>query len=241
MKRRFLFVRQSSILLAGFLLLTFFLFSACKKSLDTFTQPPGAGLMAFNLVPDKQAVEVTIGGNSLTNPLAYTNYTGTYRSVYVGNRDVMAYDVYSGATLATTNQLFQDSAYYSLFVLGANGNYKNLIVKDSLENLASTTGEAFVRYVNAIPDSVKQPLVTISSNGTDVFKNNAPFASVSNFKAITPGNVSVQVNDESINSSRTIAIEQGKVYTILLVGIPQTTDSTKAVQIKFIQNGAITP
>ena len=151
------------------------------------------------------------------------------------------HDVNSGATLATANHLFEDSAYYSVFVLGANGNYKNLIVKDSLENLASTTGEAFVRYVNAIPDSTKQPLVTVSSNGTDVFKNNTPFASVSNFKAVAPGNVSIQVNDESINSSRTIAVEQGKIYTILLVGIPQATDSTKAVQIKFIQNGAITP
>ncbi|MEP6595880.1 MAG: DUF4397 domain-containing protein [Ginsengibacter sp.] len=161
--------------------------------------------------------------------------------MYVGNRDVTSYDAISGATLATSNQLFKDSAYYSVFVLGTNGNYRNLIVRDSLENLASTTGEAFVRYVNAMPDSTKQPLVTVSSNGTDVFKSNASFATVSNFKGVTPGNISVKVNDETVNADRIIAVEQGKVYTILLAGIPQETEPTKAVQIKFIQNGTITP
>ena len=111
----------------------------------------------------------------LTNfPLLYTNYTGGYQGVYAGNRDVASYDFNSGTTLATTSQLFEDSTNYSVFVVGANGSYRNLIVKDNLDSLPSTTGEAFVRYVNAIADSTKQPLVTISSGGTDVFSNNAP-------------------------------------------------------------------
>jgi len=242
MKTQLRFKRLNLITVSGFLLLTF-LFSACKKSLDAGSQPqiPVAGLMAFNLVPDRSAVAFTIGGNNLTNSgLSYTEYTGGYHGIYVGNRDVISYDALSGTQLATASHLFEDSAYYSAFVVGANGDYKNVIVKDSLNNLASTTGEAFVRYVNAIPDSTKQPLVTISSNGTDVFKDNASFPTVSNFKGITPGNISVTVNDEAaINASRTITLEQGKIYTVLLVGVPQTTDSTKAVQIKFIQNGSV--
>ena len=65
--------------------------------------------------------------------------------------------------------------------------------------------------MNAIADSTKQPLVTISSNGTNVFNNNAPFATVSDFKGITPGDISVSVHNESaINASRTITLEQGK-------------------------------
>ena len=241
MKRRLMFRRLDLITLAGFLLLTL-LFSACKK-LDTGNQPPipVAGLMAFNLVPDRSSVAVAIGGNNLTNGgLSYTEYTGEYHGIYVGSRDVTSFDALSGTQLATANHLFEDSAYYSAFVVGANGSYRNVVVKDSLNNLASIAGEAFVRYVNAIPDSTKQPLVTISSNGTDVFKDNAPFATVSNFKAITPGNISVKVNDEAaINASRTITLEQGKIYTVLLVGVPQATDSTKSVQVKFIQNGTV--
>jgi hypothetical protein len=239
MKKLFFLLRSNAVLLAGFLAIIF-LFSACKKTTDTVNQPV-AGLMAFNLIPDKESIGVAISSQSLTNsPLLYTSYTGGYLGVYAGNRDVTTYDFNSRTTLATASQLFADSTNYSVFAVGANGSYRNLIVKDNLDSLSSTTGEAFVRYVNAIADSTKQPLVTISSNGADVFNNNAPFATVSDFKGITPGDVSVKViNESAINSSRTITLEQGKIYTILLVGLPDQTDSSKAVQIKFIQNGTI--
>jgi hypothetical protein len=198
-------------------------------------------LMAFNLVPDKLSVGIAVSGQSLTNsPLLYTSYTGGYLGIYSGNRDITSYDFNSGTTLATTSQLFADSTNYSVFALGANGNYRNLVVRDNLDSLSSTSGQAFVRYVNAIADSTRQPLVTISSNGADVFNNNAPFATVSEFKGITPGDISVKVsNDTAINASRTITLEQGKIYTLLLVGLPNQTDSVKAVQIKFIQNGTL--
>lgn len=241
MKKVFVFVRRHTIPLAGLLFILLF-FGACKKTLDTTgNKLPVSGLMALNLVPDKASVNITLSGQNLTNfPLLYTNYTGGYLGVYAGNRDIASYDFNSGTMLASTNQLFADSANYSLFVLGSNGNYRNVIVKDNLDSLPSTTGQAFVRYVNAIADSTQQPLVTISSGGTNVFSNNASFASVSDFKGITPGDISVKVNNESaINSSRTITVEQGKIYTILLVGIPGQADSAKAVQIKFIQNGVV--
>ena len=240
MKKVFFWLRQYTIPLTGIVLLIFVL-SACKKTLDTVNQQPVAGLMALNLVPDKAAIGVTISGNNLTNfPLLYTNYTGGYQPVYIGNRDVASYEFNTGTSLASASHVFEDSAYYSVFVVGANGSYKNLIVKDKLDSLSSSTGEAFVRYVNAIADSTFQPLVRVSANGSDVFNSNAPFASVSDFKGIVPGDISVNVNNESvINSSRTITVEKGKIYTILLVGIPQQSDTAKAVQIKFIQNGAV--
>jgi hypothetical protein len=240
MKKLFSFVRPYLIPLGGIFLIIF-LFSACKKTVDT-VQQPAAGLMAFNLAPDKAAIGVALSGNNFTNtPLAYTNYTGGYRGVFVGNRSVESYDYSSGATLATTQQLFKDSAYYSLFVLGTEGHYTNLLVQDNLDSLSSANGEAYVRYVNAIPDSTK-PLVTISSGGTNVINNNAAYATVSDFTAITPGDISITVNNEStFNVNRTISLESGKVYTILLTGIPAQTDTTKTVQIKFISNGIVTP
>jgi hypothetical protein len=240
MKKLLSSVRSYFIPLSG-LFLIIFLFSACKKDVDR-VQQPAAGLMAFNLAPDKAAVGVALSGNNFTNtPLAYTNYTGGYRGVFVGNRSVESYDYSSGTTLATTQQLFKDSAYYSLFVLGTEGHYSNLIVQDHIDTLSSANGEAYVRYVNAIPDSTK-PLVTISSGGTNVVNDNAAYATVSDFTGITPGDISITVNNEStFNVNRTISVEGGKIYTILLTGIPEQTDTTKAVQIKFITNGTITP
>src|SRR5450432_545393 len=106
MKKLFFFVRQNTIPLTGFLLMMF-LFSACKKTLDTGSQPPVAGLMALNLVPDKASVNVTVSGQNFTNfPLLYTNYTGGYLGVYAGNKTIASYDFNSGTMLATTSQLF---------------------------------------------------------------------------------------------------------------------------------------
>ena len=240
MKKLFFSVRTYVVSFSVFLLFIF-LFSACKKTVDTASRPPVSGLMAFNLVPDKLSLGIAVSGQSLTNsPLLYTSYTGGYLGIYSGNRNVTSYDFNSGTILATTSQLFADSASYSVFALGTNGNYRNLVVRDNLDSLSSTSGQAFIRYVNGIADSTIQPLVTISSNGTDVFNNNAPFATISEFKGVTPGDVSVKVlNESAINASRTITLEPGKIYTVLLVGLPNQTDSAKAVQIKFIQNGTV--
>lgn len=241
MKRLISFLRKGAIPLVAFLAISI-VFSACKKNVDTI-QNPAAGLMAFNLTADQRSIGVALSGNTLTNsPLAYTSYTGGYLGVYVGSREVASYDFYSGATLATGAQLFADSAYYSLFVVGSNGTYKNVFVKDNLDSLPSTTGNAFVRYVNAIIDSTSQPAITISSNGSNVFDDNAAFASVSDFKQITPGSIVINVKNEAmVESTRNINVEAGKIYTVLFTGVPNATDSTKAVQIKFIQNGVITP
>jgi len=227
--------------LAGFLLMAI-AFSACKKTAIN-THTPAAGLMAFNLAPDSTSVGFTIGGNNLTpTPLTFTQYTGSYLGVYPGTRDVSAYNYFNGTSLATASQLFADSAYYSAFLVGTAGNYKNIVVKDNFDSLTSASGMAYVRYVNAIPDSTLQPTVTISSNGDNVFDTTSTFPAVSGFKGITPGDISVSVSAEtSISANRTITVEQGKVYTILLIGSPTATDSTKAVQIKFIQNAQLTP
>lgn len=243
MKKLFSIMKRNKIPLTAFVLIAFLL-SACKKNLDTGTSQPAAGLMAVNLVADKDAVGVSLSNNNFTNsPLNYTNYTGGYNAVYIGNRDVVSYDFYSGTPLASKAQLFEDSSYYTLFIVGANDKYSNIIVKDNLDSLPSGTGEAYVRYVNAIPDSSIQPLVTISANGTDLFNSNVPFTTVSDFKAVTPGDVSIAVDngDSTVNASRNITVEGGKIYTVLLFGIPGATDTAKAVQIKYILNGTITP
>ncbi len=238
MKKRFSIL----IPLSGFFLFAILL-SACIKNHDKISQNAVAGLMAFNLAPDQPSVGVNVSGKAFTTePLGYTSFTGNYRSVNTGNQKITTYEFASQTPLADTSQLFEDSAFYSVFFVGANGKYKNIITKDNFDSLTSASGQAFVRYVDAIPDSSEQPIVTIASNGINVFSDVSSFASVSGFKGIAPGNIAINVNAESgLNASRTIAVEQGKIYTILLVGQPQSTDSTKAVQIKFIQNGNVTP
>lgn len=228
---------------AAGLLLASMLFVACKKDDTPVPRTPVAGLMAFNLSPDQNAVAFSLGGNNLGNSaLAYNSFTGTYLPVYTGSRELRSFDFNSNTTLSTTNYTFADSGYYSAFLLGTDGNYRNLVVKDELDSLTATAGKAWVRYINAIPDTANAPTVTIASAGTNVVNETGTYGTVSPFVMVNAGDVNTAVNNgESIAATRTIALEQNKVYTVLLTGLPATGDSTRPVEIKFITNGTITP
>lgn len=118
MKNIFSSIRMSVIPASCFVLATVLL-AACSKfdDDDKGDNTPVAGLMAFNLAPDQGAVAIALSGNNLTNePLAYTNYTGTYQRVFTGSRDVESYDYSSDSTLSKVNFNFEADKYYSLFV-----------------------------------------------------------------------------------------------------------------------------
>lgn len=241
MKNFFSSMRMLLMPVAG-LLTVAILLSACTKfdNDDNSNNTPVAGLLSFNLAPDQPAVGIAIGSNALTNsPLAFTNYSGTYQRIFPGTRTIESYDFRRDSTISKVDFSFNPDKYYSLFVVGGNGNYRNVITQDNFDSLSATAGKAYIRYVNAIPDST-QPLVTFAAGGTSVISDNAPFTAVSDFREISSGDVAVSVNNNTtINSSRTISLEQGKVYTVLLVGRPGETDSTRSVQIKFITNGSL--
>ncbi len=222
--------------LAG-LLLTVLLFTACKKEDPKTIYTPAAGVMAFNLAPDKPAVGFTLSGNTLGNTvLNYTGYTGVYLPVYTGTREVRSVDYYMGSTIAISNNNFADSAYYSAFLLGANGNYRNVVVKDEVDLLTPVAGKAWVRYVNAIPDSASTPAITVGTNN-----ENAPYATVAAFRQVNAGSVNFAIsNGSTVNASRTINLEENKIYTVLFLGLPNPTDPANAAQIRFIQNGVAT-
>jgi hypothetical protein len=85
--------------------------------------------------------------------------------------------------------------------------------------------------------------VAITSGGTAIINEPASFGTISDFKEVTPGDVSFTVvnTEAGIAANRDITLEQNKVYTVLLMGIPNEADTAKAVQIKYIQNGTVTP
>ena len=239
MKRMLNYVKQKNLLMLMLGLGLVLLFSACKKDVDT-PQTPASGLMVFNLIPDQSAIGFVLSDRLITNaPLDYTNYSGNYISVYSGSRDLGLYDVAGDSTITEITQQFEPDKYYSAFAVGADGNYNTIIVDDHLDTIPDSTDQAFVRYVNAIPDSSK-PMVTIATGGTNVIDDISSYASVSGFEEINPGEITITVsNGTNISATRNITVEKGKVYTILLLGIPDATEDADKVQIKFITNGSV--
>lgn len=239
MKKGFFSIRRA-LIAASIAISVGAVFSACRKDSDSNNDIPVSGLMAFNLAPDQSALGIALSGNLLTNaPLSYTNYTGGYRNIFPGDRIVQSYDYNKDSTLVTATHHFTSQKYYSLFVVGNNGAYKNVIVQDEIDSLPST--QAYVRYINAIPDSTSAPTVTIKANGTDIVNTPAAFSTVSAFTPVNAGDINIGIaNGSNISANRTITVENGKIYTVLLLGLPSATDTAKAVQIKYILNGTIT-
>jgi hypothetical protein len=206
------------------------------KDKNDVPQSQVSGLMAFNLVTDQPAVSVGLSGNLFGAPLNYGSFTGTYLNIYSGTRQVSAYS--SNTLLDSTTYSFAPGKYYSVFVTGTANNYKNVVVQDNYDSLTASSGKAYVRYVNAIAGASSSN-VTISNGEGNVVSNTATPGQVSPFVAITPGSLNVSVTNEA-TASRTINVAQQKAYTILLMGQPNQTDTTKAVQIRFIENGTVT-
>lgn len=227
-----------------FVIVTTLCLTACRKSDYSNTgNSQVSAIMAFNLVTDKPAIAITLSNNGLTPaPLQYSAFTGGYINIYSGASIVQAYDAGNINTyLTNTATTFDPGKYYSLFVLGANNVYSNVIVRDNFDSLSASNGQAYVRYINAIPDS-SNPRVTITANGANVIDGNAHYTNVSAFTQVAPGPVTVNLSNEgSIQANRTITVEAQKTYTILLTGTPGNADSTKAVRIRFVENGRLAP
>lgn len=217
------------------------IFASCKKSNNENPDIPVSGLMAFNLAPEKQGIAFTLSGNNLTNaPLTYPNYTGGYLGVYTGPRTITALDASNGNTIASFDHTFEQDKYYSLFLTGYGDAYKNIIVTDPIDTLSATSGKAYIRYINAIADSVSQPKVTVTDNTGNVIDEDAAFTNVSVFTAVAPGSITIDVNNGSdIQANRSITVEDKKVYTALLIGVPGSTDPDQNVQVRYIENGTL--
>ena len=235
------FLSANRLTAIGVLLAFTVLFSACRKNDNEIVNTPVAHLMAFNLAPDQQQLRFALSGNLLPGgSMAYSNFTGTYLNVFPGNRLIETFNPSTGQVIDSLPFTFQASKYYSVFAVGANGNYKNIVSEDNYDSLTASSGKSYVRYINAIPDSSASN-VTITAGGSNVVDNTASFGQVSDFVGVNPGDITVSVNNEStVNANRTISLQQHKAYTILLMGLPNHADSAKAVQIRFIENGTVT-
>jgi hypothetical protein len=237
MKKAFFSFRRS-VLIVGFVVLAAGLISACNKNDAVATDIPASGIMVFNLVPDKDGIGVTLSGNLLnTTPLGYTDFNGIYQNIYTGTREIEAFDL-RDSVFASSTFTFEDDNYYSLFVTGNKGAYQTVTVKDAIDSNA-TADKAYIRYINAIPDS-SAPVVSVTAGGTTVSEVPAGFNSVSDFISVNAGDVKIAAsNGTNITTDRTFAVENGKVYTVLLVGVPGETDDDKKVQIRYVMNGLV--
>lgn len=217
------------------------LLTSCLKDNEDMQQTPVASLMAFNLAPDQESINIALNGNLLPgSPFGFGNYTGQYLNVFPGNRHVESFHSGSTEIIDSSSFNFEANKFYSLFVVGNNGDYTNIITEDNYDSLSASSGKTYVRFINALSNAPSSN-VRIQSSGNNVLDGSAEFGEVSSFLAVEPGDISIRVSNEgAVDVNRTISLAQGKAYTVLLMGLPNDADPNKTVQIKFIENGTVT-
>lgn len=233
--------RPKSVLFIGLAVL-FTFFTACSSDDDSYYIDPDelSGFMALNLIPDQSSVGATLSGNLVGPPLPYRSYTGGYVSIYPGKRSTDAYAGRSRNTLATTTHSYEPGNYYSLFMIGKNDDYENIVVQDNLDTLQAGNNGAFIRYLNAVSGE-ETPDVEITKDTLSLFSGQADYGEVSPFIKSETGDIDVTIkNGAKIDTSRTITIEDGKVYTLLFAGDSESRDDFERVQIRYIENGTVT-
>lgn len=208
-----------------------------KKQIDP---PTISALMIANLAHDRPNVGFAIGNANITSAvLGFLNYTTDYAAVYAGDSKVRAYFANNpNSVIAVAETSFEEEQFYSSFLIGGGGNYKNLVVNDRLHNLPIISGKAYVRYVYAIPDS-SSSIVSVSVDDVPAMSESARFGNVSSFVAVNAGSLNVKTNNFSnISTSLSALIEEKKIYTIVLAGNPASANAD-SVQTKVIENGAL--
>lgn len=238
MEKLFLSLRRK-ISLSCIIMLMLVLSVGCKKDSVDEHMDPVSHLMSFNLAPDKAAVNISVSGDVITNqPLGYPNYTGLYQDVDPGLQTVQSVDVGLNAAMASASLSFEEDKYYSLFVLGNQGNYSNIIVRDNYESLPVGSGKSYVRYINAIPDS-SDLTVSITANGSVILATDVHYATVSDFFPLDGLDLVIGIdNGVNVTAQETFNFQIGKAYTVLFTGIPGTPDLSKAVKIQYALTGS---
>lgn len=214
--------------------------SSCSTNDDTYEVDPEqiAGFMAINTVTDQQQIGVSLSGIYVGQPLPYRAYTGGYVNIFPGERSTDAFSPYSGNTLSSTSFTYEKGKYYSLFITGRKDHYENIIIEDNLNDLAVQDSISYVRYINAIPTE-EVPELTLANATDTLLKEKAAYQEVSEFLKVKGKELTIQVNGDSIQAERTIELENRKIYTLLIVGNPESTDDLKKAQIRYIENGRL--
>lgn len=217
------------------------IFTACSKN-DNKVQPniDVAGFMAFNLVTDVQGVGVELSGNQVGPIMPYMGYTGGYVKAFPGERSTDAFAGESHNTLASDTYNYKANQFYSLFVIGTEGDYENVIVNDGLDTLDAQEGKSYFRFINALSNKAELT-IKVANDTAEVFSEEADYGVISPFAALDSGSVTVSIEgDNNITKEREVNLEGQKVYTFLIVGDSDSEETEKEVQIRYIENGTLT-
>jgi hypothetical protein len=222
---------MASGILAGSILLT-----GCLDNLDSPSLPPAAYVSIFQGAPKAPAMDVFANQNRVNQaPVEYTQIL-PYSAFYPGSRNFRFSAFNSATSLLEKSFVLKADSAYSIFVADKAAGIDAILVKDIWKDPTAT--KAQLRFVHLSPDTEKVYL-EVAGISTPVVSE-SEFKSVSEFKELNPGNVTLSVKSkatgETLIQSGTLDLKGNRVYTLILRGIKAESTGTKKLDIQLITN-----
>lgn len=218
-------------ILAGTLLLT-----GCLDHLDSPGLPPAAYVSIFQGASEAPSMDIFANQNRVNQmPVEYTHIL-PYSAFYPGTRIFRFSAINSATSLLEKSFVLKADTVYSVFVADKAAGIDAILVKDNWKEPSSA--KAQLRFVHLSRDTEKVYLEL--AGGSTPLVSESEFQSVSEFKELNPGKVTLKVKSkvtgEMLIQSGTLDLKGNRVYTLILRGLSAESTGTKKLDIQLITN-----
>jgi Domain of unknown function (DUF4397) len=171
-----------------------------------------------HLSPNTPAVDVYLYSFGNSNAMIVLHHVayGTvspYESVQAGDYSVAMRGAGASPTsqpVLSTSVTIAAGHAYTVAGLGPESGLRLAVLDD---DLTTPSGQALVRVIQA---SLKQQVVTVRL-GSTTFANGLKFATVSSYRAVSPGTVSVSVSSSGGTAHASVTLGAGTVHTLVIL------------------------
>lgn len=205
---------------------------------DDSTSPEGsAQVRVIHASYDAPAVDIWVEGNKEIEDLEY-GMSSAYAELDDGMSQIMVVPAGAQEPVVIDVELdLVDMADYTVFAVGSLANIEPIYTVD---NRASQTDMAKVRFVHASPDAPAVDIKYDDGSVSTVFENKS-YKSISAYMSVPAMSYSFMVSptgsDDVVVSFEPIDVQAGNVYTILAHGtLAENDDYPFAVRV-FVDNG----
>jgi hypothetical protein len=171
-----------------------------------------------HLSPNTPAVDVYLYSFGNSNAMIVLHHVayGTvspYESVQAGDYSVAMRGAGASPTsqpVLSTSVTIAAGHAYTVAGLGPESGLRLAVLDD---DLTTPSGQALVRVIQA---SLKQQVVTVRL-GSTTFANGLKFATVSTYRTVSPGTVSVSVSSSGGTANASVTLGAGTVHTLVIL------------------------
>lgn len=209
------------------------LVAACSDDKTTDPDPTTehAEFMFFHAAAGVASVDVSVDGTTAITDRTFSILHDGYTELEAGNRSIAALEHGAGTALAAETFPFTEDEHYTVFLVNDElGTASLLRFQDNLAHPAA--GKAHIRVAHLIADGPALKLAVPGSGQGPLFNNVKFMDNTEFFTAVNAGDVTFRVQDAGTSGGGggggggstglfddiTVSLEEGKIYTIALVG-----------------------